>query len=436
MHSKIESQVLAKVKPNKKTISEVNQVADELKNKLTSLSNNKFKPILVGSVPKGTYLENPDIDMFLLFPQNTSREELKEIGLRVGKKVLEDTVEKYAEHPYAHGKYKGFDVDIVPCFDVEDVQCMKSSVDRTPLHTDHIMANLKEEQKDQVILLKAFLKGIGVYSAENRIRGFSGYLCELLILEYGDFTALLEEAKGWKSDETICSSEYGFQEPLVVADPVDPRRNVASALSEDNFYLFVYASKSYLENPDEKFFFPKDVPCRDVDDMLKQITSRGTYHMDIFIPSPDVVEDNLFPQVQKARRALKECLERNDFSLLHHDYYVEKGTIHIIFELEYGILPSIKKHAGPPIDNPHTKAFEDKYGEKVYIEGGRLMVDRNRKIMTPERAVKEAISTLDMGSDLNDLFVNHITVITDGEIAKRFPWIMSKFLNKKLPWNR
>ncbi len=438
MRSDIESRVLAKVKPTSATVEEVKKVAEELKQRLDSISEGRYRPLLVGSVPKETFLNNPDIDIFILFPQECTLQELKEVGLSVGDELLQDTVEKYAEHPYTHGKYKGYDVDIVPCFEVRDIEDMKSSVDRTPLHTEYILSHLEEGQKDEVILSKAFLKGIGAYSAESRVQGFSGYLCELLVLEYGGFVDVLKAASGWKFGETISKSadDHDFGEPLVLIDPVDPRRNVASALSEYNFYLFIYASRSYLEDASIKFFFPEKITIKDSNELKLEIKDRGTHLIDITIPCPDVVDDNLYPQVHKARRALYDCLARNDFSVLHQGDQVVDGSIHLMFELKNGTLPSIIKHEGPPIGNPHTESFENKYGSGIYIEDGRLMVDRTRKVKTAKEAVKEAISTLDLGSDLNHLFSNESEIFEGKNIAERYPDILSRFLDRRLSWKR
>ncbi len=438
MYPEIESEVLRKVKPDREEISEVNQAAEELKEKMETISKGRYRPLLVGSVPKKTFLKKPDIDIFILFPESSSLEDLEKIGLRVGRHVLDETEEKYAEHPYVHGKFKGYRVDIVPCFDVKDIDEMKSSVDRTPLHTEYMINNLDEEQRDEVILLKAFLKGIGAYSAENRVQGFSGYLCELLILKYGDFNSLLKAAGDWKKGEIIEVEQIQstFDAPLIVVDPVDPKRNVASALSEYNFDLFVFASKSYSKKPDIKFFFPNPIDVLDVGELNDKIDSRGTSFLDILILRPDIVEDNLYPQVQKAHKALRRYMARKNFSIIHDDYMVNDNSIHLLFELEHACLPSIKKHQGPPIGNPHTSAFEKKYSERVYIEDGRLMVDKKRLVRTAKQAIRKAVKKLDLGSDLNDYFLDDLMIVEDGDIAEKYPAVLSKFMDKRPPWKR
>ena len=97
---------------------------------------------------------------------------------------MDNSEESYAEHPYIRGYYKNYKIEIVPCYKIEKASQKLSAVDRTPLHTQFIKENLKENQKKEVRLLKQFLIGIDWYGAEADVEGFSGYLCEILILTF------------------------------------------------------------------------------------------------------------------------------------------------------------------------------------------------------------------------------------------------------------
>ncbi len=90
---------------------------------------------LVGSVAKDTFVGDPDIDVFILFPEETPRATLEDVGLAIGRKVVKGE-ERYAEHPYIHGIFEGFEADLVPCFKLADALHIKSAVDRTAFHTD------------------------------------------------------------------------------------------------------------------------------------------------------------------------------------------------------------------------------------------------------------------------------------------------------------
>ena len=135
-----------------------------------------------GSVAKDTWLsENPDIDVFIRLPTSIPRKNLGEIGLKIARKAAANArqVERFAEHPYLEAFMDGYRVDIVPCYDAKKGE-WQSATDRTPYHTDYIRKRLEINLLGEARLLKRFMQGIGIYGAELKIGGFSGYLCELL----------------------------------------------------------------------------------------------------------------------------------------------------------------------------------------------------------------------------------------------------------------
>lgn len=65
---------------------------------------------------------------------------------------------------------------------------------------------------------------VGTYGSEFKVGGFSGYLCELLIINYGSFLEVLRNVwTDWKPGYQIDLMEYGtsnlFDDPLIVVDP-------------------------------------------------------------------------------------------------------------------------------------------------------------------------------------------------------------------------
>jgi CCA-adding enzyme len=185
-----------------------------------------------GSTARSTWLAGDrDIDLFVRFPPDLDSQTLERHGLTVGHEILPDGREEYAEHPYVTGEYAGFDVDLVGCFDVAAATEIRSSVDRTPFHTAYLHDRLDDEIANEVRLAKQFLTGIGAYGSDLKTRGYSGYLTELLTLEYGGFVSLLEAAADWTPPIKLDPEGHGttsFNDPLVVIDPTDPERNVAA----------------------------------------------------------------------------------------------------------------------------------------------------------------------------------------------------------------
>ena len=102
-----------------------------------------------------------------------------------------EQIERFAEHPYLQLIVEGYRVDIVPCYNAKPGE-WQSATDRTPYHTDYIKKHLDAGLRGEVRLLKRFMQGTGVYGAEIKVGGFSGYLCELLIMKYGSFAGTME----------------------------------------------------------------------------------------------------------------------------------------------------------------------------------------------------------------------------------------------------
>lgn len=434
----IEEKVLDRVKPDPEEREEILQVSEELLQIIENHFDGSVKPRLVGSVSKGTYLKDPDIDIFVKFSPTVSKGEMEEKILKAGRKILDETEERYAEHPYVHGTFKGFKSDIVPCYDIDDISDMKSAVDRTPFHTDYVIENMAEEQKDEVVLLKAYLKGIGAYGAESKVWGFSGYLCELLILRYDSFKNVLEKAKEWRLGKTIemVEGKRSFEDPLVVIDPVDPERNVASPVSLEKFALFVLSSKMFLKEPKLEFFFPNELEEKRTGTLSQELEERGTNLIGWRFPKPDIVQDNLYPQVQRCMKKFYQHLTRKDFQIPHSEYFVKDEAVLLMFEVEHAELSKIKKHRGPPVWIDNTEDFIAKYGEEAYLEEERVWVDKKRKNPSIKDAMKEIMKEVDLGSSINPMLEKKGEFLVNERWIEEEKGAVNKFLDRRFPWER
>jgi tRNA nucleotidyltransferase (CCA-adding enzyme) len=368
---------------------------------------------------------------------------LEYYGLEIGNKVLENPEKKYAEHPYLCGTVNGFHVEIVPCYKIEDPSKKMSAVDRTPFHTKYIVEHQKPEQKNQVRLLKQFLKGIGTYGAEAEIEGFSGYLCELLILHGGDFKGLVDRARGWKKGIVITFDEENheeFHDSLIVIDPVDPNRNVASALSEENFATFIHACKEYHKEPKIEFFFPNLPTPISIDEIEKIMKKRGSTILGITFKSPPSLSDILHSQLRKSIKAIVNLSERNGFSLVGSDYFINEDVI-LLFEFEIFTLPPVKQHRGPPIWHHNSPDFFKKWIgsprllKGPYIKGGNWYVDIERDHTNVKVLVETQLETLDLGSYVNKSINEKYEIFVDSELLEeRFVLWLTLFYNKKFRW--
>ncbi len=233
--------------PTKKEQKKALNVANELIKKIKKYVGKNVNVVLAGSLAKGTNIKgNYDIDIFILLPPTIKKENFENYVKKIAKKFGKFEI-GYAEHPYVRFYYKKYKVELVPSYNIKYINEIKTSVDRTQLHTEYINKKLNKKEKNEVRKLKFILKKFGIYGAEIKTQGFSGYLCELLIAKYKTVKNLMEDAKKWKNVfiDIEGKKEKEFDGLFVVIDPVDGKRNVASAVSKENFYIFIKIARKY-----------------------------------------------------------------------------------------------------------------------------------------------------------------------------------------------
>jgi len=447
----IESEVLRRVTPSFRDRKRINRTVVLLIQEVKKYcEKNKIKavPLLVGSVAKDTYLrDSVDIDLFLLFPKSTPRDILEKQGLSVGRALLKNTEERYAEHPYVRGEFNGFDVEIVPCYRIKNPSERMSAVDRTPFHTDYVKKHLSIWGRDQVRLLKQFLKGVGCYGAEAEVEGFSGYLCELLIIKYGSFKRLLKAAKEWRVGKTVINirgvKATEFFDPLVVIDPVDPNRNVASALSNEKFSLFIHACREYLHKPSITFFFPKSVKPLSLNEIETRLSGKNI--VGIKIMKPDIISDNLYPQVRKSLRRIKASCEKEGFEIVDYKFVVKKDKVYLIMKAKELVLPETFIHEGPPDEKrEHVKSFREKWNRdddvvrKPYLKNGRWYVEVKRRFRDIKDFLEHELPRMSLGKEIQGTIKKYgFSVLQLNElITEDLQEFWTEYLDKKPPWER
>ncbi|MDI6718361.1 MAG: CCA tRNA nucleotidyltransferase [Methanomicrobiales archaeon] len=381
--------MLDRIRPTEEERALVLSVAERLVRAIRA--SGVARPMIVGSVARNTWVRGDlDLDIFLLFPASISRRELEEQGLSLARRLAqtygERWQEKYAEHPYINTQIGGIDVDLVPCFEVECAREIQSAVDRTPFHTLYLMERIGE-WVDDVLLCKQFMMAGGIYGSDQMTEGFSGYLCELLILHYRGFRGLIRAAAAWKKRTYIDIEGHGakqFDEPLVVIDPIDPARNVAAAVSLTRKFEFVELARGYLERPLPSFFFHTPQPPMRKEDFMRVLSERGTALYAIVLSTPPYIPDVVVPQLRKSQDAVVGLLERHGFSVNRSDCSMNGGKSMLLFELLEDTLPPVKRHVGPPLWSAENAAkFARKYQQNTYagpfIQDGIYIVEIPRR---------------------------------------------------------
>lgn len=381
----------------------------------------------VGSTARDTWLRGErDIDVFVEFPTNLSRGALEQYGLQIGHEVLPEGREEYAEHPYVTGDIDGFAVDLVPCYAVPSAHAIESAVDRTPFHSAYLKERLTPEHVAEIRVFKQFLQAICVYGSNLRTQGFSGYLTELLVLEFGSTKAVLEAAVDWQPPVVIDPEDHGersFPDPLVVIDPTDPTRNVAAVLSAENLARFQHHARDILANPRVAAFFPAPPEPLSVADVEAHITARGTTPLALVFPTPDLVDDELYPQLRKSLDGIGDELDRRGFDVLRQSVFADTRAV-LLFELAVPTRPRVTRHLGPPVAvRKHAETFYDTYADEdaygPFIDGNRYVVERAREFDTARAFLEsDALFETRLGPAIEAALREDATILEGQEVTE------------------
>jgi len=465
--NKVYEEILEKITPTQADRAKITALAKELQQKVASACEEhgvKATVRVEGSVAKDTWLrKEPEIDIFMRLPTTIPRKSLGKISLEIARKATAGSrqIERFAEHPYLEAFIGDVRVNIVPCYDVERGEWL-SATDRTPFHTDYVKRRLNKTLRNEVRLLKKFLQGITVYGAEIKIGGFSGYLCELLILYHKSFTETLRAFAGYTQRMSIDIEGYYagrekelkllFPESLVVVDPVDKGRNVASAVQPQKLYTLVSAARAFLKTPNAKFFYPPKISALSAEVLKSKLENRGVSLIFLPLGKIEAVPDVLWGQLYRTQRSLRKLAELNDFKVLRDAAWSDEKALSVfVLELEQRVLPSVKKHLGPPLERKkECEKFLSKYASNdgvvsgPYVEDGRWVAELRRKFTDVVELLREKLQdggrNIGVAELMSQAFREKLGVLVNSEVIevyrsnREFAEFLTEFLSGKPFW--
>lgn len=432
--------VLSQIRPSKDQKRKIETLARKSLSLASKFSRKyKGKAMLAGSITRGTWLpDKMEFDAFVLFPEKMNEKQLERAGLEVGKKVIEALKGKwqlsYAQHPYVSGIVEGVDIDIVPAFEVKSAEQIKSAVDRTPFHVRFVEKRLVPRLADDVRLLKKMLKSANAYGADTRTDGFSGYVCELLIIHYKGFADFMKAARKWGPGEVIDMQNFYKKgdlgklrgqfkdQALILIDPTDRNRNTAAALSARNFFRLVKLAGEFSSKPSAELFFGKKLePITEQELNETQLKRRTELIVLKFLP-PRGVDDVVWPQLRKFAERLQGILEeaKYEFKVFGKDVFTDgKYIAAVLLEMEVPRLPAVQKRVGPSVfDKEDAKNFLEKYKDALagpYVENSNWVVETNRQFMTAREKIHDSLS-----KPLEELLAKGVPKLVAERIAKGF----------------
>jgi tRNA nucleotidyltransferase (CCA-adding enzyme) len=331
--------ILPKITPTKEEMEQVIYSSNEIMGRLRKAVPKGVEIILAGSTARGTQLRgSSDIDIFLLFPKDMEERTMEAKALSIAKTIVdkrknERYIIKYAEHPYMRLILDDINIkaDIVPAFKIKKSSDRGTAVDRTQLHNKFVNSHLSLRQKNDTRLLKYLLRCHGIYGAEAKIEGFSGYLCELLIYHYGSLPKLIESVANLnlplgidaakrvtyqKSTKECISLGKKFGSRFIVLDPVDKNRNVAANLSEESLAKLAFLCRELAKKPTLETIYGKKFSDVNSSSKLAALCKKADASMyAISFKIADVAEDITWQQTKRLRLRMHKVLDDAGFKV-------------------------------------------------------------------------------------------------------------------------
>ena len=309
---------------------------------------------LEGSFAKDTWVSGSfDLDIFVVFPRELGRDWILNRSLDILEGCLGDLPFKvdFAQHPYLTVVLMGLEANIVPVLRAGKPGDTRLAVERTPFHTRYVREKLTSELRFDIRLLKSFLKGVGVYGAEVKVGGFSGYLAELMVIYYGGFLQVLRNVAGW-SPPIVVDMEWGLDRrellnrfrdnPLVWIDPVDPSRNVAAAVRLESLSRLVLAAKKFLAIPRENFFHLASKE----DNPIVAPMDRGAvlvYELDL----SNLPEQTIYGELRRLESRVRGFLRNWGYNPVYTGSSTDLSSIAIVVVEVEGEKPALMVDVGP-----------------------------------------------------------------------------------------
>ena len=385
--------------PSEKEVKKINDVANEI---ISKIKLKDTATILGGSGAKNTWLSDThDLDIFVKFnysKYNDKSDKLSNLLHPVLKKKFRQVTRLHGSRDYFQIKYKGYKIELIPILDIRTYAEAKNITDISPLHIDWVGKNIKG-LADDIRKAKLFCMANNFYGAESYIKGFSGYVLEILIIHYGSFLNLLKAASKWKPKEVIDIYNVHkdpfadlniskIQSPLILIDPVQPDRNASAALSQEKYQKFRQLAIEYLKHPSDEFFRHKPFTKQSIS---KKFKAKEILMLEAVLKKdkPDIAG----AKVLKAFEHIGKSLLKNEFILVHADIQFIKNKAIMYYAVEKRKLSTHKKHYGPPVDNEkHLAAFKKAWkNSKIEQEGNKVYVNIKRDYLNPWDLVKDMV---------------------------------------------
>jgi len=223
-----------------------------------------------------------------------------------------------------------------------------------------------------------------------KIQVCSGYSTDVLIHNFCSCKNTLEFFANFEKGKVVGDASEKFNTPFTLMDPIDPKRNLVSAFSDEKIGRVIKVSRHFLEHGEE----PKPTKTEEESLTLSFNTSQ-------------LKDEILHGELRRSMKALVNKINLNGFNIKNNNekltdefsvdvtrnkVEVDGNKVNISFGLEDFTASEFKKKRGPPVTmTANVKAFRDaNAGNKIEKEGDHLVAYAKR----PHRDAKAFLKNL------------------------------------------
>ncbi len=384
--------------PNHTQRKRVDKIANQVFSLVNQVAEKQKSVVSVhfgGSYAKETWTpEKIDIDIFVKFKKTTTEKNFETIGKKIGFDSLKKfkPYVRYSEHPFVEANIDGVGVNIVPCYDIKKGE-WKSAADRSTFHTEFMSEKLTGSMKDDIRVLKCFLKINGMYGAEIAKQGFSGYVCEVLVYYLGSFENVLKKISKLDNNEMIGESPRRFESPIVIIDPIDRNRNLGAAISIQNVTNFVLIARNFLKKSSISYFKQKTKV------RVPKELAKNTLVVNFKYKKRS--EDIIYGQIKRASNSIESQMIKEGFNVLRNDALVyDEDKASLLFLLESLTISKNEIRVGPEV---FSENFSSKFININSKKSKLMWADKDGKLQSLQTRRYENAKSF-----LSDLIKNRI----------------------------
>ena len=208
--------------------------------------------------------------------------------------------------------------------------------------------------------------------------------------------------------------------------------------------MFVKACKEYLKNAKYTFFFPNPIKPWTLDKIKKTIQKRDCRYLGIKFEKPEIIDENLYPQIRKTAKTTFENLERYDFKVYDSVYFVDVKNIYIIIKIQKEKLRKTIVHTGPPITKKeNSEQFLKKWKNNSlvvkgsYKKNNRWNVEIKRQYTDAKKFLEKEFKKQSLGKHIARVVNKKYEVLeVDSLLSKNLKVFWTEYLDEKMSWER